>query len=66
MNIALFRDDMLAIRASMPPHARGIRAVEAMCRMLTTAELAFECELEQALKEALERDPDFALHGGLV
>jgi hypothetical protein len=25
-----------------------------------------ECELEQALKESLARDPDFALHGGLV
>ena len=66
MNIAITRADMIAIRAKMPPHARGIRTVEALTKRLTTAELVFECELEQALKESLARDPGFALHGGLI
>jgi hypothetical protein len=52
----LTRADVLANIASMPPHARGRRSMEKIARDLTSAELAFEHEIEQALMEGIAAD----------
>jgi len=66
MTMILTREDLIQRRAAMKPNARGKRAVEAMLVEITCGELRFEQEIEAALMESLARDPDFAVHGGLV
>lgn len=53
------REDLIQRRAAMKPNARGKRALDAIIVELTTKELQFNRELEQALMEGLARDPAF-------
>lgn len=39
---ALTRNALLAFRASMPKHSRGVRAIDELARMLTNEELLNE------------------------
>lgn len=53
---ALTRNDLLAFRASMPKHSRGVRAIDELARMLTNEELRFELELERVVDDAIRAE----------
>lgn len=61
----LTREDLIQRRAAMKPNARGKRALDAMLVDLTSEQLRFERELEEALMEGIARDPGFAATMGM-
>ena len=62
---AITREDLLSFRASMPPHARGVKAVDALIARLTHEQLERDVALMRQsdglgawLADALEAEMD--------
>lgn len=54
--IALFRDDICKELAVLPKHGRGRIMLQRLAAKLTSAELAFEMELEAVLMANIKAD----------
>jgi hypothetical protein len=60
---ALTRDALIAYRASLPSHSRGIRVLDELARRLTNEELRMELELERVVDDAIRAEMEECREG---
>lgn len=53
---AITREDLLSFRASMPPHARGVKAIDALIARLTREQLEREVAINREVEIDLDRE----------